>query len=583
MIPLTPEQKVAVEYPGSLCLTSCPGSGKTRAIVAKLLRCADEVRDTPRRVACITFTNAAVKEIESRLRKYGSPEDVELCEISTIHSFCLNHILRPFSHLVPQLAGGWNVVNSEDEWIANTVRELMAEYDIHSALRESFEQFQRRYPDGFPYHRDIPDEAVREFFRRADAAGKVTLGDIVFYSAKIVQENEFIANALASRFAWYVVDEFQDTTASQCVILEKILQQGRSRIFFVGDPNQSILSFAGAHPALMPQFSANVGARNDCRLTGNFRSSTLIVDHAELLCGSNPRMAAVGEWAHFNVPPQHVACATPFDGIFDHFLPALDNARITLGNAAVLAPWWTDLLRLGRELRQRDVAILGPGSRPYRRSHEFAMIAEALAAYLGSPSADRSAALQKAFFIALGNANEVAPREIYRYSGKRVVFTIVAAARNILAHHEGVTEWLVRTAGVTEDILIREGMLTKAQAGIFIKSARSMLAEMESNGVDVTNMPATELGMIADPANCMSLLTMHQAKGREFEAVAVISVHEGRVPHFTAETQEEFDEARRLLYVAATRAKKLLMYFTDATHRRNEPSRFLRQGFAGLC
>ncbi len=84
MIPLTDEQKAAVEYEGNLCLTSCPGSGKTRTIVAKLLRCIEEVRDTPRKIACITFTNTGVNEIDSRLRTYGDGDDIDYCEISTI-------------------------------------------------------------------------------------------------------------------------------------------------------------------------------------------------------------------------------------------------------------------------------------------------------------------------------------------------------------------------------------------------------------------------------------------------------------------------------------------------------------------
>jgi DNA helicase-2/ATP-dependent DNA helicase PcrA len=67
MIPLTKQQEDAVEYPDTLCLTSCPGSGKTRAIIAKVQRCLQEVRGTPRKVACITFTNTGVNEIESYL------------------------------------------------------------------------------------------------------------------------------------------------------------------------------------------------------------------------------------------------------------------------------------------------------------------------------------------------------------------------------------------------------------------------------------------------------------------------------------------------------------------------------------
>jgi DNA helicase-2/ATP-dependent DNA helicase PcrA len=149
--------------------------------------------------------------------------------------------------------------------------------------------------------------------------------------------------------------------------------------------------------------------------------------------------------------------------------------------------------------------------------------------------------------------------------------------------YEGITEWLLLSAEACEKILIEEALLLAGHAGVFTKSADLMLADMRKYNVDVPNMAATELGMIAIPKDCMSLLTMHQSKGREFEAVAVICVHEGRVPHFTANTPEEIDESRRLLYVAATRAKKVLMYFTDQSHHKNKPSRFLKHPYLGMC
>lgn len=584
MIPLTEEQQNAVDYDGTLCLTSCPGSGKTRTIIAKLQKCLDEVRDTPRKVACITFTNTGVNEIASRLRTYGDGDDQHLCEISTIHSFCLNYVLRPYAHLVPHLTGEWAVITSDDEWHAALVKELTKKYGIKASLVDRFDGLQRQYPDKLPSDTGLPDAAVSEFFQRADAEGKVTLGDIVYFSAKLVKDHQFIASALASRFAWFIVDEFQDTTVAQAVMLLVIFRLGRTKMFFVGDPNQSILGFAGGRPGLMAEFATKVNAKSDCHLTGNFRSSELVVKHAELLCPSSPTMKAVGDNKDFKVPPQYVHCATAMEGVFDHFLPALDALGIPLGSAAVLAPWWIDLLGVGRELRKRDIPIIGPGSRPYKRTHEFTYLSEALSAYLVTPDSDAMAAIQKALFTTLSNIAEVRTKDIYRYNGRRIVFRLILAAKQILAKYEGIREWLLLSAEVCECILIEEELLTEAHRNVFTKSATAMLANMENNQIDIPNMAATELGMIALPKNCVNLMTMHQSKGREFDAVAVICVHEGRVPYFaTAHIPAQVDESRRLLYVAATRAKKLLMYFTDQSHHKNTPSRFLKAPFLGMC
>lgn len=583
MIPLTKEQQDAVEYPETLCLTSCPGSGKTRAIIAKLQRCVEEVRGTPRKIACITFTNTGVNEIESRLRTYGDENDLDICEISTIHSFCLNYVLRPYAHLVPHLKPDWAVITSDDEWFTALVDELTKKHNIKAGLADRFDGLQRQFPDKLPTGSGLPRAAVEEFFQRADAESKVTLGDIVFFSANLVKGNAFIASALASRFAWFIVDEFQDTTVAQAIILLVVYKLGRSKLFFVGDPNQSILGFAGGAPDLMPKFAKEVNAKTDCHLTGNFRSSKLVVDHAEVLCPSNPKMEAVGDHKDFHFPPRYVHCATAIDGVFDHFLPALDAVGIPLGLAAVLAPWWVDLLLLGRELRKRQIPIIGPGSRPYKRSHEFTLLSESLSAYMMTQDADTAAAIQKALFMTLSNIAQVKPWEIYRFNGRRIIFRLILASREILAKHEGINDWLVRSGDACEKILIEEELLTPGHLGVFTRSATAMLADMVKNGVDVSNMAATELGMIAVPKDCLNLLTMHQSKGREFDGVAVICVHEGRVPHFTSRTQAEFDESRRLLYVAATRAKKVLMYFTDQSHQNNTPSRFLKHPYLGMC
>jgi DNA helicase II / ATP-dependent DNA helicase PcrA len=582
VIPLTEEQRQAVEYPDTLGLTSCPGSGKTRTILAKLLRCLDEVRGTPRRIACITFTNAGVNEIESRLRNVGSGEDGDLCEVSTIHSFCLNYVLRSYAHLIPHLRKGWSVVTTNDQWCSELIAELVKKYNIKPSLIDRFDGLQRQLPNELPEDSGLPSAAVAEFFARADAEGKITLGDIVFFAARIVLDNDFIASLLASRFAWFIVDEFQDTTAAQAAMLAKIYQKGRSKIFFVGDPNQSILAFAGAHPKLMPEFAKYVKAKIDIHLTGNFRSSKLILDHAEQLCSSAQPMVAVGKDKDFAVLPQLIHVNSPLEGIVEYFIPAIDYYKIGYGEAAILAPWWVDLLSVGRGLRERQIPIIGPGSRPYKRSHELALLSEGLAAYIVSQNPDTVAVIQRALFIVLSNITDIKKWEIFRYSGRRVVFRLIRHAKHVIARYEAVHDWLHHTAAGCETILIEEEMLTPLHAGVFTKSAATMVAEMLKHGVDVANMSATELGMIAVPKNCVNLLTMHQAKGREFDAVAVIAVHEGRVPHFTATKQAEFDEACRLLYVAATRARKLLMYFTDGSHPKNQPSRFLKKVFPAI-
>jgi DNA helicase-2/ATP-dependent DNA helicase PcrA len=585
MILLTAQQQTAVDYPDTIALSSCPGSGKTRTIIAKLMRCIDEIRDTPRRIACITFTNAGVEEIESRLKKYGNSEDKGLCEVSTIHSFCLHNILRPHAHLLPHLNGEWEIITEDDAWMDNLVSELADTYNVTGRLRDEIPTLHRTFPDGIPSSTELPPRLMEDFFRRVDTEKKVMLNDIVYFSTRLVEAHEFIASALAARFAWYIVDEFQDTTLAQTRLFLRIFQQGRSKFFIVGDPNQSILSVAGAHPKLMSRFAQDIGARCDLTLTGNFRCSQLIVDKAELLCGTNPRMTAVGEHREYPHAPQYRNCRTAIEGIVDHFIPAIDQLGIEFGEAAILAPWWRDLLDIGKALRAREIPIIGPGSRPYRRSHDFAMLSEALAAFLGGGEGlHAAAAVQKALFVTLSNLTDTANWQLYRYQGQRVIYRIINVARDAYERHNGALQpWLLDVAQETEAILIAEELLPIALKDVFVNSARIMIHQMHNNDYDVANTSVEVLGMVAQPDKCMNLLSMHKSKGREFDAVAVICVHDGRLPHFTSVTDEQKEESQRLLYVATTRARKLLMYFTDRSHDKNRPSPYLKARYLNFC
>lgn len=584
MIPLTDEQQAAVDHPESLALTSCPGSGKTRTIVVKVMKCIEEIRDSSRRIACITFTNTGVEEIESRLRQFTNNHDSRLCEVSTIHSFCLNNILRPFSHLVPHLKGEFELLTGDEEWFIVLVKELIGKHSISGGDKDKFETLHRTFPDGNSSKTDLPAAAVQEFFQQIDAAKKVVLNDIVYFATRLVEAHQFIASALAARFAWLIVDEFQDTTLAQARLLARVFQEKRSKLFIVGDPNQSILSVAGAHPSLMNAFAKHIGARVDVTLSGNFRCSQLIVDKAELLCQSTPSMVAVGPNKDLLQPPEYHHCASAVDGIVEYFIPAMDALGIKEGEAAILAPWWRDLLSIGKELRGRGIPIVGPGSRPYKRSNEFALLSESLAAFLGLNSSDAASAVQKSLFVTLSTLTETANWQLYRYNGQRIVFRVINAAR---AAHEkylgAISPWLLEVAEQTEKILINEDLLPELRRGVFVNSAISMLNEMSKNEYDVANVSVAELGMVAKPEDCIHLMSMHKSKGKEFDAVAVVNLHDNRIPFFGCKTDSERDEYRRLLYVAATRPRKLLMFFTDSSHYRNSPSRYLQKDYLNMC
>jgi len=153
-------------HPDHIALESCPGSGKTRTIVSKLLRCIDDVRNSTRRVAAITYTNAAVDEMQTRMFAYGSTDDHGYYEIATIHSFCVGTILRPFHYLLPVFESGFSLIGPDDDIWEQLVAGIVEGYGLPSnnQTREVFERIHRRIDGDLFCPEEMPEAAAREFF-----------------------------------------------------------------------------------------------------------------------------------------------------------------------------------------------------------------------------------------------------------------------------------------------------------------------------------------------------------------------------------------------------------------------------------
>ncbi len=583
MIGLTTEQREAVDHDSNLLLTACPGSGKTRVILAKLLTLADQVVGTPRYIGCITYTNAAVDEVEGRLRTHGNNAIADRCEISTIHAFCLQFILRPYRWLVPEVPASFQVLSRENnlfERIVTAVEDAFGRRPVGQVF-EDYESL-RIDVDGQPCGQGIVTgivtvESAALYWRQVRDHGYLDFAMILYYSWKILEQHPFVGRGIASRFAWLLIDEFQDTTDIQIAIFGALRHFLHTRFFLVGDQNQSIMSFAGARPELAEQFGDQIDAHRDIALTGNFRCGPAIVTTASMLISTKPEMQSVGDAARLAAQVNYVHVKRPIEAITEHFLPALQDAGISLGNAAILAPWWTHLIPVARALREFDVPVFGPGARPYKRRRLLAGMAEQLGAcaeaghYLGLSGVER------ALFRLISDLTGNSRYDIFSYEGRRVALGLIYLARQLAEQHPGGVNWLRAMALEVGNYLEREEWLPSARKQSLIDSAEDMLSDMHSSKVDLANLLISDMGIFANPDHALKLLTLHNSKGREFDGVALICMNNGSIPHFSTSTQEAFDEARRLFYVGLTRAKRILLVASDQSHWKNVPTPFVQE------
>lgn len=581
MISLTPDQRDAVECEEDLMLSACPGSGKTRVIIAKLLKLAEAVEDTPRSIGCITYTNAAVDEIEDRVKQFGTNALAERCEIATIHSFCLKFILRPYRWMLPELPAEFRILTRDMRYFDRLVRAVEDEQSRRVEFR-TFEDYAsvRMGLGGVPVGTGIEGGVVtevsaRRYWELMQRAGFIDFSMILYYSLRILQENPFVARGLSSRFAWLLIDEFQDTTDVQIEILRCLRAHMNSQFFLVGDEHQSIHAFAGARPDLARGFSTQIAAREDVALSGNFRSAPQIIVPAQTLIPRTPAMVSAGAAAATLGTVEYRHVANPVDAITDYFIPLLQARGIPLGNAAVLAPWWRHLIPVARRLRAMDVPVFGPGARPYQRRRVYAHLAEQLGACVASETLAPLPGVEKAIFRLVSEAMGTTRFDIFSYAGRCVSLALVYEARRLAEIHPGGMEWLEVSSEAIANIL-RDGDLINANAAeAIVNSVGEMRADMERNRIDIANLQIADLGLFADPTAAIKLITMHNSKGREFDAVAIINANQGQIPHFMSRTEDEIEEARRLFYVGLTRAKIHLLVFSDRTDRRNPPSPFI--------
>ncbi|MEM6819882.1 MAG: ATP-dependent helicase [Pseudomonadota bacterium] len=583
MISLTEQQRAAVQDRNNLSLVACPGSGKTRVIIAKLLALAEDTVERPRSIGCITYTNAAVDEIESRLKVYGSRKAMQLTSVATIHSFCLENVLRPFSWLIEEVPSGFRVLSPQERDFNLIVEQTEGHFnrpvefrtlDHYSSLRLDI---QGNFAGTAIANGDITREAANLYWRLVLERGYLDFSMILYYTFLILRNFPWVATGIASKFQWLLIDEYQDTTDVQIEILRCMQSVNVSKFFLVGDHEQSIQGFAGARLDLSEQFADEIGGHRDFALSGNFRSSRPVVAFAERIISRDPVMLAVGPNQDIAVEPQYVHVDRAVNAITELFLPALSDQSIELGNSAVLAPWWQHLIPIARALRRRGVPVFGPGARPYKKSRVFALLAEQLCACAESNDLLGIEGVERALFRLVGQLSGKTRFDVFSYRGRMTALRLIYMARELAKTNGSGTSWLRSASRQAVEIIVQDEWVPRRFAETLVLSAEEILSDMHKNKVDLEQLHIRDLGLFADPKSALKLSTLHHAKGREYDAVALVHLNDGQIPHFSARSQDEIDEARRLFYVGATRAKKLLVLASDQSNPRNVPTRFLEE------
>jgi len=622
---LNPPQLAAVTLPPKHALILAgAGSGKTRVLTTRIAWLVQTGQAGPHGVLAVTFTNKAAKEMLLRLSAM-LPINTRGMWIGTFHGLC-NRLLRAHHRDagLPQL---FQILDSADQLAAikrllkalNVDDEKFPPRDVANFINGQKEAGLR--PDAVEAWDDYTRKRVelyREYEAQCQREGVVDFAELLLRAYELLQRNEPIRQHYQSRFRNILVDEFQDTNILQYKWL-KLLAAGGACLFCVGDDDQSIYAFRGAEVGNMRDFEREFRVDNVIRLEQNYRSHGNILDAANAIIKHNEARLGKNLWTD-------AGSGEPIR-VYEAFNDT-EEARWIVEEIKSLAAEGLArremalLYRSNAQSRVLEHALFSAGL-PYRvygglRFFERQEVKHALAYLRLIANADDDGAfLRVVNFPARGigarsveqlqDAAKTAKVSLYataKQGGKAAAFAALVdqlkSATEGLTLPETVEQVLERSGLRAHYQTEKEGQDRLANLDELVNAAESFVSE-EGN-VDAEGEVSGDLAAFLAHASleagehqagegddALQLMTVHSAKGLEFDAVFISGLEEGLFPHENSVREDKgLEEERRLMYVAVTRARKRL-YISHAQTRMlhgqtryNLPSRFFDEIPEGL-
>jgi DNA helicase-2/ATP-dependent DNA helicase PcrA len=564
LVGLDPDQARAVRITrGPLVIHAGAGSGKTRVVSHRVAYAVATGAVDPKRVLVVTFTDKAAGEMAERLGALGLPG----IAARTFHAAALAQ-LRHFWPTYHDGAPVPAVLDSKIPIVGRLARALPGGYRFTTAkdLADEIEWAKSRrlrpetYASGAgtrtpPIPAELFVRLWAAYEREKDRTGRLDFDDMLSRTVDLLETEEAAASTVRARYQWFSVDEYQDTNPLQQRLLELWLGD-RDDVCVVGDEDQTIYSFAGATSDFLTGFTVRFPAARQVTLDHNYRSSPEVLALANCLLAAEGRRKRLVATQPAGPPPTIRRCA---DGDAELALLTATIRRLIDGGTppaeiAVLVRINAQIPPIESALTRAGIAFRVRGQRFFERPE----VREALRLLRRLPATARGRAVVEALEARLRadlgfdpDADAVGAEARERTASLALVLDIAR-------------EEVIGAPGLRPDAAL---------------DARALLALFEARA-------AAEAAGSADGVN---LLTLHRAKGLEWDGVILPGLEEGTLPiRQAADDDDALAEERRLLYVGLTRARRHLLL--SWAERRTGPgdresqrraSRFLRALQAG--
>lgn len=585
-----------------------PGSGKTSVIVERTAYMTGQGKIPASSVLVVTFSRAAALEMRERFLKFVGKEKSEVT-FGTFHGIFYGILKAAYG------LGAANILSEEEKF--EILREMTALYGQEMEQEGDFlEEVAREISvvkgGGISlehyYASCCSDEIFRDIFRgyrkTLKERRKLDFDDMILCCYELFRQRKDILRIWQKRFAYILVDEFQDINRLQYEII-RMLAAPEDNLFIVGDDDQSIYHFRGARPEIMLNFTKDYPKAETVLLDVNYRCSKEILKTAMEVIDFNKKrfrkkLSTPNEegepvrYKEFENPGQEYAF------VVSEIRKRMDRGELP-DDTAILLRTNQEAEGLISALMEYQVPFIMKEQLPNLFQH---WICRNLLAYLHMAAGDRS---RKTFLEIMNRPNRYIAREALldavvsfralkefykdkdwmcdrittlethlRILGTMAPFAQINFIRKGMGYEEYLREYAQYRKIKPEELLETLDRIQESAKGM--KSLEDWEAHME----DYTRKLSEQAKKQKGRGQGVTVSTLHAVKGLEFDAVYILNVNEGNIPYKKAVLAEALEEERRLFYVGMTRAKKKLMLCSVKRQydREKEPSRFLEE--AGL-
>lgn len=622
-LPLNPQQKEAVEYDeGNLLVLAGAGSGKTRVLTAKIARLLREGTVKPSGILAMTFTNKAAREMGRRVSEMLDGRD--LPRMGTFHSTCLWFLRREATRL--GYPDNCTVYDGSDQ--KALLRKLLKKLSLPGGITVSaaISWISRKKSDLVSPEQALSEASTgrQESMANVYAAYQKVLAenrafdfdDLLTYTLDALRQNNDIREYYRSKFRRILVDEYQDTNLVQHMIL-KTLAGDSTRVTVVGDDDQAIYGWRGARVSNILDFPEDFPGTKIVRLETNYRSTGNILRAADILVANNRNRhgKTLVPVLEMGEPVSVQPVASPSDEAEWSVRTALafQSSGIPLSRMAVLYRTNAQSREFEAACRRCGVAYEVVGAQRFFEREEIKDLVsylrllvnprdgESLSRIINKPARGVGRKGEESFFqnlyregidclTALSRAPEWPGITRQGGAALRELGKMLSGAARMVSRGDPAGE-------IVDSVLLSAGLAEQYNPDD--ASEQSKLENIEEfrrfvAQYDVENPRGGLPGFLAEQClltsqdsyseQGLALMTLHCAKGLEFDVVFIAGLEEGLLPHIrqNESAPSDLEEERRLLYVGMTRARTNL-FLTTCMCRAMQgryhggPSRFLRE------